>query len=104
MQHKLRTGDPEPKPWKEQVAELVGIAETRKNECEKKSWKFRAGQHEIVLRDLAVSIVGYLSQIGDIATMFAPPQAKPPWRIVRAVMQVELHHFEVVPGVVANCS
>ncbi|CZR59898.1 uncharacterized protein PAC_09792 [Phialocephala subalpina] len=88
IRQELRKEDSEEKSSDEQVAELVTTVKSKPAECEAKSWKFRVGDHEIVLRDVAASIVNSLTQIGDIAVQFAPPQASIPWSVVKAVMQI----------------
>jgi hypothetical protein len=66
-QQELCLGDLEQKPHLQQIQELTTIVKTRQDECEKKFWKLQVGDHEIVLRDYAVTIVSCLQKIGDIA-------------------------------------
>ncbi|RMZ74723.1 hypothetical protein DV737_g5803, partial [Chaetothyriales sp. CBS 132003] len=75
------------KPLKVQIGELLEIVKTKQEECERKFWKFRVGDHEIVLRDYAVKTVARLQNIGSIATRSALPQASIPWSAVKMVMQ-----------------
>lgn len=72
----------------QQIQDLASLAKKRQEECEKKFWKFRVGDHEVVLRDYAVTIIGSLQKIGDVAIQFAPPQASIPWTAVKVLMQV----------------
>ncbi|QKX62010.1 uncharacterized protein TRUGW13939_09166 [Talaromyces rugulosus] len=87
IQQELNTEGTEQKPLGIQISELLEVTRKRQEECERKFWKFRVGDHEIVLRDYAVKTVGCLQQIGDIAVMFAPPQASIPWSVIKMVMQ-----------------
>lgn len=67
---------------------IVNLAKTRQEECEKRFWKVNMNGNEIVVRDYATKIVGWLQQTGDIAVQFAPPQASLPWAVIKSVMQV----------------
>ena len=89
-QQELCLGDLEQKPHLQQIQELTTIVKTRQNECEKKFRKLQVGDHEIVLRDYAVTIVSCLQKIGDVVVEFAPPSASIPWSVVKAIMQVRL--------------
>ncbi len=66
------------------------IAKEKQDECERNSWKFSIGNHEVILRDQAASIVSFLKQFGDIAMEFAPPQASIPWAAIKGAMQVRM--------------
>jgi hypothetical protein len=92
-QRGLHLGDSNEKPLLQQIQDLSSLARTRQEECENKFWKLRVGDHEIVLRDYAVTIVDGLRKIGDIAVQFAPPQASIPWSAVKALMQVRLRFW-----------
>ncbi|SPQ26473.1 155b9fce-3d70-4eae-8d87-6b345046ed02 [Thermothielavioides terrestris] len=77
-------------PHNQQIQELLNLVKKKQEECERKFWRLRVGDHEIVLRDYAVTIVGCLQKIGDIAIQFAPPQASIPWSAVKALLQKEV--------------
>lgn len=84
----LNLNDSTQKPLLQQIQELSSLAKLRQEECEKQFWKLRVGDHEIVLRDYAVTIIDGLRKIGDIAIQFAPPQASIPWSAMKILMQV----------------
>lgn len=93
-QQKINVKGTEPKPLNAQIRELLEVTKMKQEECEQKSWKFRVGHHEIVLRDCAAKIIGLLKNIrdiGDIAMTFAPPQASIPWAAVKIVIEVRIH-------------
>jgi DNA polymerase III gamma/tau subunit len=72
------------------IDDLVGVVNKRQEECEKKFWKVKVGDEEIVLRNYTNKIVDWLEKAGDIAVQFAPPQAAIPWAVIKSVMQVSL--------------
>lgn len=88
VQQKLEIPDSDQKSLPEHIDELLEVTNKRQDECEKKFWRVRVGDHEIVLRDYAARIVSCLKTIGDIAIQFAPPQASIAWSAVKIVMQV----------------
>lgn len=94
-QQKLNMGEAEQKPYSQQIDELLKVAKTRQEECEKNYWKFPVGNREIVLRDYAVKIISSLQQVGDIAIQFAPPQASIAWSTVKIVLQVRIITFSI---------
>ncbi|AEO64672.1 uncharacterized protein THITE_74764 [Thermothielavioides terrestris NRRL 8126] len=75
-------------PHNQQIQELLNLVKKKQEECERKFWRLRVGDHEIVLRDYAATIVGCWQKIGDIAIQFAPPQASIPWSAVKALLQI----------------
>lgn len=75
-------------PLKATLDDLVLNAQRKQDECEKVSWKLRVGDNEILLRDYGAKTVTWIKSIGDIAVQFAPPQAAPPWAVIKAVLQV----------------
>lgn len=85
---KMGVGEPKTQSISHQINDLVKISKIKQEECEKKFWRFQVGDHEIIIRDYAVRIVGWLQKIGDIAINFAPPQASLPWAAIKAVMQI----------------
>lgn len=90
IQQELGQGDPKQKLIQQHVKELSEATKKRQQECEEKFWKLPVGDHEIILRDYAVKIVGCLKTIGDVAVQFAPPQASIPWSAVKVLMQVRI--------------
>ena len=91
MLHEIKKmGVGEPQSVSHQIDDLVKIAKTKQEECEKKFWRFHVGDHEIIIRDYAVKIVSWLQKTEDIAIQFAPPQASLPWAAIKVVMQVRL--------------
>ncbi|OCL11473.1 hypothetical protein AOQ84DRAFT_386815, partial [Glonium stellatum] len=87
-QQKLKMPDFDQDSQRQHIHELLEVAKKRQAECENQTWKFGVGDHQIVVRDYAVRIVGCLQQVGDIAIKFAPPQASAPWSVVKFVMQI----------------
>jgi hypothetical protein len=90
---KMGVSESRPQPISHKIGDLVKIAKTKQEECEKKFWRFRVGNHEIIIRDYAVQIIGWLQKIGDVAIQFAPPQASLPWAAIKAVMRVRISVF-----------
>lgn len=72
------------------IDDLVGVVNKRQDECEKKFWKVKIGDEEIVLRNYTNKIVDWLEKAGDIAVQFAPPQAAVPWAVIKSAMQAGL--------------
>jgi hypothetical protein len=70
------------------IDDLIGVVNKRQEECEKKFWKVKVGDEEIVLRNYTGKIVDWLEKAGDIAVQFAPPQAAIPWAVIKSAMQV----------------
>jgi hypothetical protein len=89
---KMGGGHPNSRSISQQIDDLLKVAKTKQEECEQKFWRFHVGDHEVLIRDYAVKIVGWLQEIGDIAIQFAPPQASLPWAAIKAVMQVRIHY------------
>lgn len=69
------------------IDDLVRVVNKRQDECEKKFWKVKVGDEEIVLRNYTNKIVDWLEKAGDIAVQFAPPQAAIPWAVIKSAMQ-----------------
>lgn len=70
---------------------LISMTKSMQNECEKGSYKFRFGEKEIILRDVAGKIVFWLNKfkdVGDATVNFAPVHAGLPWAGIRFLLQV----------------
>ncbi|KAJ5497544.1 hypothetical protein N7463_009531 [Penicillium fimorum] len=84
------------------IKDLVGVVNQRQEECEKKFWKVKVGDEEIVLRNYTNSIVDWLEKAGDIAVQFAPPQAAIPWAVIKSVMQIPVIEGEQMAALLAT--
>ena len=78
-----------------EIDDLVNVAKGKQEECEKRFWRIHTDGDDIVLRDYATRIVGWLQQTGDIVIQFAPPQASLPWSVIKSIMQVRCFRFVV---------
>jgi hypothetical protein len=79
------------RPLSTRIEELVSITRTKQEECEKESYKFRFQGKEIILRDVAGKIIGWLNKfktVGDVVVNFDPVHASLPWAGVRFLLQV----------------
>lgn len=74
------------------IDDLVEVVNKKQEECEKKFWKVKVGDEEIVLRNYTNKIVDWLGKAGDIAVQFSPPQAAIPWAVIKSAMQVSHFH------------
>lgn len=70
------------------VKDLIGVVQEKEDMCKQKKWKVTFAGHEIIIGDYAVKAATWLQKIGDIVIPFAPPQASPPWGLVKAILQV----------------
>jgi hypothetical protein len=71
--------------------DLVKLTVTKKEECEKKGYRFTINGKTVVLRDLAEKVVKCLKtikEVGDVAINFDPVHAALPWAGVRFILQV----------------
>ncbi|OGE49252.1 hypothetical protein PENARI_c022G06687 [Penicillium arizonense] len=84
------------------INDLVGVVNKRQEECEKKFWKVKVGDEEIVLRNYTNKIVDWLEKAGDIAVQFAPPQAAIPWAVIKSVMQIPVIEGEQMAALLAT--
>lgn len=70
------------------------IVNLKRDECEKKGWKFEFRGRQIILRDVAEKIVFCINkfkEVGDVTVNFDPVHAALPWAGIRFLLQVELH-------------
>lgn len=72
----------------ENLGLLVNVVEKKRDECDKKTWKWKIGGYEIILRDYAVKLIHGLQVAGDVAVEFAPGPTKLVWSVIRGVMTV----------------
>ncbi|RDK37585.1 ankyrin [Aspergillus phoenicis ATCC 13157] len=86
---------------KASIDDLIGVVNTKQEECEKKFWKVTFGGEEIVLHDYTTSIIDWLSTAGDIAVQFAPPQAAIPWSVIKSAMQIPVIEGEQMAALLA---
>ncbi|KAJ5841875.1 hypothetical protein N7534_011705 [Penicillium rubens] len=70
------------------IYDLVGEVNKKQEQCEQKFWRVSVGDHDFVLRNYTTKIIGWLEKAGDIAVLFAPPQASVPWTVLKSVMQI----------------
>ncbi|KAJ5316803.1 hypothetical protein N7508_001311 [Penicillium antarcticum] len=84
------------------IDDLVGVVNKRQEECEKKFWKVKVGDEEIVLRNYTNKIVDWLEKAGDIAVLFAPPQAAIPWAVIKSAMQIPVIEGEQMAALLAT--
>ena len=71
----------------DQIHALIGIVQTKEEECEKKFWKINIGGNDIVIRDYVKSTLKVLQQVGDVAINFAPAPGSIVWSGVKTIMQ-----------------
>jgi ankyrin repeat domain-containing protein 50 len=79
------------RPLSGRIEELVSITRTKRDECEKKSYKFHFQGKEIILRDVAEKVILWLDKfktVGDVVVTFDPVHASLPWAGVRFLLQV----------------
>lgn len=78
---------------KERVAinDLIHIAKDKQDQCERKRWRFKFGEKEVSLRDVASKVISSLQTfmaVGDVAVSYDPVHAALPWAALRLVLQV----------------
>ncbi|KAK2761254.1 hypothetical protein FQN54_001776 [Arachnomyces sp. PD_36] len=95
-------GDIKSESMRSQIDDLVNVAKDKQEECEKKFWKVNVNGNEIVLRDYATKIIGWVQQTGDIAVQFAPPQASLPWSVIKSVLQITVIEDEQMGALLAS--
>jgi hypothetical protein len=72
-----------------EIDDLVNLAKEKQDKCEERFWRIpRDDGDDIIVRDYAARVIGWLQQTGDIVVQFAPPQASVPWAVIKSVMQV----------------
>lgn len=78
------------------LLELQKHALEKQHIAEDKAWKFHFGGRQIILRDIAMKIIGWLrafQQVGDVVAEADPTHAALPWAIIKLLLQV--HHFQL---------
>lgn len=80
---------------KEMVAirTLIRLTKDKQDQCERRRWRVKFGDRELVLRDVASKVIGSLRTFmaaGDVAVSYDPAHAALPWAAVRLVLQVRL--------------
>ncbi|RDW79331.1 uncharacterized protein DSM5745_06183 [Aspergillus mulundensis] len=84
------------------IGDLITAVNEKQEECERKFWKVRVGDEDIVLREYTTSIVGWLEKAGDIAIQFAPPQASLPWDMIKSLMKIPVNESEQMCALLAT--
>ncbi|KAL7912712.1 hypothetical protein GGI35DRAFT_491185 [Trichoderma velutinum] len=80
---------------KSQIKELITLLENKPPPEEKDTpFKIVIGKHKITFRDYVTDVVAFLTMAGDIAAIFAPPQASAPWAAVKALLQIPVKEIE----------
>jgi ankyrin repeat domain-containing protein 50 len=72
---------------------LYAIAEQKRDDCEKRGWKFKVNGRQIILRDLAQKIIVWIDkfkEVGDVVANFDPAHVALPWAGVRFLFQVRV--------------
>jgi hypothetical protein len=72
----------------EQIHALVAVVKGKEAECEKKFWKVKVFDRDIVIRDYVKGTLNVLQQVGDVAIKFAPAPGSIVWSAVKTLMQV----------------
>lgn len=70
---------------------IILSAQDRRDECEKRGWTIRIGQHEWKLRDCATKIITWLKvfkEVGDTVVQYDPVHSALPWAAFRFILQV----------------
>ena len=70
---------------------MIGLTESKRKDCDKKSWTIKMGSHELKLRDYANKIITWLKafkDVGDAAVQYDPGHAALPWAAFRFILQV----------------
>ncbi|KAF6824059.1 hypothetical protein CPLU01_11055 [Colletotrichum plurivorum] len=97
-----------------QLEQLIELTKAKLEYCDKKAWKVPIpGGHQVILRDIAAKIVGWLDTfkaVGDTAVQYDPVSAALPWAAVRFFIQVavnerdQMHHLLTVVEAVTRIS
>jgi len=74
----------------DQIKVLLQVAKDKQEKCEKKFWKIRIGDEEVVIRDYFKCTLDLLGKVGDVAVQFAPWPGPIVWSAVKVLMQVRL--------------
>jgi hypothetical protein len=70
---------------------LCTITEQKRDDCDKRGWKFKLYGRQIILRDLAQKIIVWIDkfkEVGDVAANFDPVHVALPWAGIRFLLQV----------------
>ncbi|KAL8710758.1 MAG: hypothetical protein Q9220_004776 [cf. Caloplaca sp. 1 TL-2023] len=80
------------------LAELLAIAEQKRQTCMQRRWKYTKRNGEIIiLRDVYDKIVKWITKfkdIGDIAVQYDPAHASLPWAAIRLCLQVSVNDVQ----------
>lgn len=73
---------------------IIVSAQDRRDECERRGWTIRIGQHEWKLRDCATKIITWLKvfkEVGDTVVQYDPVHSALPWAAFRFILQVSCY-------------
>lgn len=73
------------------LSDLLAAVNDRKQLCMEKRWKYKKGNHEVIIRDKLEKMVVWVNtfkEVGDIAVQYDAGHASVPWAAVRFILQV----------------
>jgi hypothetical protein len=73
------------------IDDILKATKESRDHCQAKGLKFKFGEKEIVVRDLADKIITWIDKfkaVGDTVVQFDPVHAALPWAAVRLFLQV----------------
>ncbi|KAL7902547.1 hypothetical protein HDV63DRAFT_362000 [Trichoderma sp. SZMC 28014] len=78
-----------------EIEELISLIEANKlSEQNDKPMKIQIGKREVIIRDYIANTVAFITKVGYVAFAFAPAEARAPWAIARAALQIPVHQVE----------
>jgi hypothetical protein len=79
--------------------DIVNLTIKKRDECEKKRWKFSLNGKDVILRDVAEKVIKWLKvfrDVGDVAVNFDPIHFALPWAGIRFILEVTKHNISFV--------
>ncbi|KAI0546424.1 hypothetical protein F4679DRAFT_557848, partial [Xylaria curta] len=76
------------------VHSLIRIVENQRDAFEKNSAKIKLNGREMIWRDNAAQVVGWLTALGDIAVQFAPAPSPIVWSALKVLLKTHVNECE----------
>jgi vacuolar-type H+-ATPase subunit H len=70
--------------------DILAAVEKGKQACIERRWKYRKGDHDVIIRDKLEKIVVWINKfkdIGDAVVQYDPGHAALPWAGIRVILQ-----------------
>ncbi|KAI9708535.1 MAG: hypothetical protein M1820_003997 [Bogoriella megaspora] len=81
------------------LLDLLSIVEQKKEECQKRGWKYtKSNGEQIIVRDVVDKIAKWVwkfKEIGDVIVNYDPAHASLPWGLIRFILQVTVNEAQI---------